>query len=33
MHLYLNMDFDWHVNDNDDFIGLNNKEGKVYILK
>lgn len=33
MHLFLNMDFDWHINDNDYFIVLNNQEGKVYILK
>lgn len=33
MHLYLNIDFDWHINDKDDFIVLNNKEGKYNIFR
>lgn len=33
MHLYLNLDFDWRINDNDYFIVINNKKGKLYILK
>lgn len=33
MHLYLNMNFDWHFSDNDGFIVFNNKEVKYKIFK